>query len=402
MPLYAYKAIAENGTRFSGYRFASVTEEIYRTLKEEGLILTDCKETKPERFLPRINSKFPGQFFHSIPRFLLIDFCHHMAQLDEAGVHIEHALEDLALSSPHRGFRALLHCIHEDVKVGIPLSEALARHPAVFDRVFQKLIAASEQTGKYFPQFRHLEDHLRRLEIIGHQIQKAIRSPLILFGLMVILVMVVIDFIIPNMTALMTSVGMTDFPISTRILLTIAPGLVYLPLLFIVIAGVIGAAYRLPKTRYYLARLALSLPIYGSIALTHFWQAFSVMIGSGIDLLPSLSQAVQVIRNPYLREQLLMVSSKITAGASLSDAFSNEKKLFSPLMVRLLKLSEQTGRLKELIPQAASHHQTQTFRKVESMVSWLEPCLILSMGALMIWIVLAVIVPFYGLLGTFS
>jgi type II secretory pathway component PulF len=151
-----------------------------------------------------------------------------------------------------------------------------------------------------------------------------------------------------------------------------------------------------------LARLALSLPIYGSIALTHFWQAFSVMIGSGIDLLPSLSQAVQVIRNPYLREQLMTVSSEITAGASLSAAFSNEKNLFSPLMVRLLKLSEQTGRLKELIPQAASHHQTQTFRKIETMVSWLEPCLILSMGALMIWIVLAVIVPFYGLLGTLS
>lgn len=402
MPLYAYKAIAENGTRFAGYRFASTTDEIYRTLKEEGLILTSCQETKAERFLPRISSKYSGRFFHSIPRFLLIDFCHHMAQLDEAGVHIEHALEDLALSSHHRGFRALLHSIHEDVKVGIPLSEALARHPTIFDRVFQKLIAAAEQTGKFAPQFRHLENHLRRLEVIGHQIQKAIRSPLILFGLMVILILIVIDFIIPNMMALMTSVGMTELPISTRILLSIAPGLSYLPLVFIIAAGVICIAYRLPRARYYLARLAISLPVCGSIALTHFWQSFSVMIGAGIDLLPSLSQAVQVIRNPYLREQLLTVSSEITAGVSLSDAFSNEKNLFSPLMVRLLKLSEQTGRLKELIPQAASHHQTQTFRKVETMVSWLEPCLILGMGALMIWIVLGVIVPFYGLLGTIS
>jgi type IV pilus assembly protein PilC len=60
---------------------------------------------------------------------LLIDFCHHMAQLDEAGVRIDSALEDLALSTPHRGFRELLHMIHEDVQVGVPLSEALARHP---------------------------------------------------------------------------------------------------------------------------------------------------------------------------------------------------------------------------------------------------------------------------------
>ena len=68
-------------------------------------------------------------------------------------------------------------------------------------------------------------------------------------------------------------------------------------------------------------------------------------------------------------------------------------------MIRLLKLSEQTGRLKELIPEAATHHQTQTFRKVETMVSWLEPSLILIMGLLMLWIVLAVIVPFYGMIG---
>jgi type II secretory pathway component PulF len=126
------------------------------------------------------------------------------------------------------------------------------------------------------------------------------------------------------------------------------------------------------------------------------------MIGAGIDLLPSLSQAVQVVRNPYLRDQLTSISGQITAGAGLSDTFSQKRTLFSPLMVRLLKLSEQTGHLKELIPQAASHHQSQAFRKIETMVSWLEPSLILLMGGLMLWIVLAVIVPLYGILGNLS
>jgi type IV pilus assembly protein PilC len=402
MPLYAYKAIASNGTCHSGYRFANTTDDIYKSLKEEGLLLTDCQETKAERFLPRMSSKFSTGIFQGIPRILLIDFCHHMAQLDEAGVRIDNALEDLALSTPHRGFRTLLHMIHEDVQVGIPLSEALARHPKVFDRVFQKLIGAAEKTGTFAPQFRHLEEHLRRLETMGHQIQKAVRSPLILLGLMTVLILVVIDFVIPNMAALLASLGLKELPLSTRLLLHIAPFLAYIPLFILITGAIIAICYILPTSRYHLARCALSFPLYGPLALTHFWHVFGVMIGAGIDLLPSLSQAVQVVRNPYLRDQLTSISGQITAGAGLSDTFSQKRTLFSPLMVRLLKLSEQTGHLKELIPQAASHHQSQAFRKIETMVSWLEPSLILLMGGLMLWIVLAVIVPLYGILGNLS
>jgi type II secretory pathway component PulF len=402
MPLYAYKATASSGTRHSGYRFGATTNDIYNSLKDEGLTLTDCQESNAERFLPRVSSNFSTSIFHGIPRVLLIDFCHCMAQLDEVGVPIDNALEDLALSTPHRGFRTLLHLIHEDVQRGIPLSESFARYPYVFDRVFQKLIGAGEQTGSYAPQFRHLEEHLRRLDAMSHQIQKAVRSPLILLGLVIILILVVIDFVIPSMASLLMSLGLQELPLSTRLLLHIAPALAYIPLFILTICGSLAIAYSFPTSRYYLARYALSLPLYGPLALTHFWHAFGVMIGAGIDLLPSLAQSVQVIRNPYLRDQLTALSGEIAAGARLSDTFAQEKGLVSPLIVRFLKLSEQTGRLKELIPQAASHHQNQTFRKVETIVSWLEPTLILIMGGLMLWVVLAVIVPFYEILGNLS
>lgn len=399
MPLYAYKATSPNGTRHTGFRFGASPDDIYTSLKLEKLMLTDCKETKAERFLPRVSSRFSTLFFHGISRTLLIDFCHDMAQLDDARVPLHNALEDLALSSPHRGFRTLLQLIHEDVKMGIPLSESLARYPVVFDRVFQKLIAAAEQTGSYAQQFRHLESHLRRLESMNHQIQKAIRSPLILIGLLIALLLVVIDFVIPNMSSLLSSIGLKELPLSTRLLLGVSPILAYIPLGLFIIFLSLSLAYSFSTTRYYLAKFAARLPLYDQIALTQFWHAFSVMIGAGIDLLPSLAQSVQVIRNPYLRDHLTALSGEITAGAKLSDAFSQEKNLISPIVLRFIKLSEQTGHLKELIPQAASHHQSQTYRKMESLVSWLEPTLILLMGGIMVWIVMAIIIPFYGVIG---
>jgi len=402
MPLYAYKATSSQGIKHTGYRFATSTEAIYLSLKEEGLLLTDCEESREERFLPRLAGKLPGGIFQGIPRPLLIDFCHHMAQLDEAGVSIDIAIHDLALSISHRRFRTLLHMIHNDLQVGIPLSEALARHPHIFDRVFQKLISAAEQTGTFGPQFRHLENHLRYLETMGHQIHKAIRTPLILLGLMAILILVLVDFVLPNMATLLTSVGLKELPLSTHILLYIAPVLAYIPLVLFVLGSILVLSYLLPKTRYYLAQTVLKLPLYGSLALNHFWHVFAVMIGAGIELLPSLIQAVQVVKNPYLRDKLASLSSEITAGASLSETFSREAALVSPLMVRLLKLSEQTGRLRELIPQAAAHHHSRAFRQMETLVLWLEPSLILIMGGLMIWIVLAVIVPFYGMFGNLS
>jgi type IV pilus assembly protein PilC len=402
MPLYAYKATSSQGTKHSGYRFAASTEGIYLSLKEEGLLLTDCEESREERFLPRLAGKLSKGIFQGIPKLLLIDFCHHMAQLDEAGVPIDTAIYDLALSTSHGRFRTLLHIIHNDLQVGIPLSEALARHPKIFDRVFQKLMSAAEQTGTFAPQFRHLENHLRQLESMRHQIHKAIRTPLILLALMIILILVVIDFVLPNMATLLTSLGLKDLPLSTRILLYVAPILAYIPLVFLVSGSICILSYLIPATRYYLAQLALKIPLYGPLALNHFWHVFAVMIGSGIDLLPSLTQAIQVIKNPYLRDKFASLSSEITAGGSLSETFSRDTALVSPLMVRLLKLSEQTGRLRDLIPQAASHHHNQTFRQMETLVTWLEPSLILVMGALMLWIVLAVIVPFYGIFGNLS
>jgi len=399
MPLYAYKATTPLGAKYSGYRFGASMDDVYKSLKGEGLLLTDCKESSAERFLPRISSRFSTGLFFKIPRSLLIDFCHHMAQLDEAGVTIDVALHDLALSSSHRGFRSLLHLIHEDVRIGLPLSEALARHPKIFNRVFQNLISAAEQTGAFAPQFRHLENHLRHLETIGYQIRKAIRSPLILLGLMVILILVMADFVIPNMATLLSSLGLKELPLSTRLLVFMAPFLAWFPLLLLILGGSLALGWIFPVSRYFLARLALWIPFYASVSLTHFWHVFSVMVGAGIDLLPSLSQAIQVIHNPYLRDQLTSLSSQITAGAGLSETFSQETALVSPLMVRLLKLSEQTGRLRELIPQAASHHQNQTFRRVDTMLSWLEPTLVLLMGGLLLWIVLAVIFPFYETFG---
>lgn len=402
MPLYAYKATTPLGTRYSGYRFGPSTNDVYQSLKEEGLLLTDCKESHPERFLPRMSSRFSASIFSRIPRTLLIDFCHHMAQLDEAGVTIDIALHDLALSTSHRKFRTLLHIIHEDVRMGIPLSEALARHPKIFDRVFQNLISAAEQTGAFAPQFRHLEIHLRHLETMERQIRKAIRSPLILLGLMVVLVSVMIDFVVPNMSMLLSSLGLKELPLATRLLIHATPVLAWFPLVLFILGGCVALGCVFPVSRYYLARFALMLPLYGSVSLTHFWHVFSVMVGAGIDLLPSLSQAVQVIQNPYLRDQLTSLSSQITAGAGLSETFSREAALVSPLMVRLLRLSEQTGRLRELLPQAASHHQNQTFRQLETILSWLEPTLVLIMGGFLLWIVLAVLVPFYETFGNLT
>ncbi|MBM3468809.1 MAG: type II secretion system F family protein [Alphaproteobacteria bacterium] len=402
MPLYAYKAVTSHGTHQSGYRFALSINDIYTSLKGEGLLLTDCQVSNEERFLPRITNKFSKRIFTSIPQSQLIDFCHHMAQLDDAGVPIDIALQDLASSTSHQKFRGLLYSIHHDVNVGIPLSESLARHPDIFDRVFQKLINTAEQTGSYAPQFRHLESHLRHHEIMQHQIYKAIRAPLILSGLMTILILVIIDFVIPGMTTLLTSLGLNELPLSTRLLLQIAPVLAYFPLLLLLMGISLGIGYLNPSLRYYLSWAALRIPLYKRLALNQFWHVFGVMIGAGIDLIPSFAQAIQVVRNPYLRDHLTTLSGEIKAGAGLSEIFSGEETLVSPLMIRFLKLSEQTGHLRQLIPQAAGHYQNQTFRQIEALVSWLEPSLIIITGSLMLWVIVSVIVPFYETIGTLS
>ena len=394
MPLYAYKAVSVQGVNQSGYRFAPTIDIIYKSLQSEGFYLTSCRESRENSFLPLLRGR-------KIPRSLLIEFCHHIAQLDSAGIPIDSAIHDLAQSVSHRRFRNILYTIYNDLQMGMPLSQALGKNPQVFDPVFQKLIQAAEETGHFAPQFRHLEKSLRWQESMTHQIRKSVRSPLVLLGLMGILMMVMIELVIPNMTTLLQSLGLKELPLSTQLLIQMTKALGYIvPGLFILgAAGAIAALF--PPLRYLFARFVATLPQYAPLALTQFWHVFSVMIDAGIDLIPALNQAIQVVQNPYLQDQLRLIPAQIGDGISLSEAFQSTK-LTSPVIIRLLKVSEQTGKLRDLIPQASTYHQTQTFRMVETSLSWLEPSLLLIMGAFMLWIVIATILPFYDILGNLS
>ena len=402
MPLYAYKATTAKGIQQTGYRYARDQNDLYASLKMEGSLLTDCEESSLETVLPGISKNRTRGFIPKTPRNLLIDFCHNMAQLDQAGVPLSTALQDLALSATHRRFRVILYHLHADLQMGIPLSEALGAYPKAFDEVFQALIRTAEQTGDFAAQFRHLETLLRQREAVAHQLQKSLRSPLILLCLLVALVSVMVEMVIPNMASLLSSLGLKELPFSTKLLIWTANILAYVP--FLVIGGglLLAVASAVPALRFHAARLALCLPFYKSMALSHFWHVFGVMVSAGVELMPSLSQAAQTVSNPYLRKQLVLLSDKIREGAGLSEAFKeNGQKAFSisPLMMRFLKLSEQTGNLRTLLPQAAEQHRTLTWRQMETAFSWIEPCLILIMGGFMLWVVLAIIVPFYSILG---
>jgi type IV pilus assembly protein PilC len=394
MPLYAYKAVSAQGVNQSGYRFAPTIDVIYKSLQSEGLYLTSCRESKENSFLPSLWNK-------KIPRPLLIEFCHHIAQLVSAGIPIDSAIHDLAPSVTHRRFRNVLYRIYDDLQMGTPLSQSLGKYPQIFDPVFQKLIQAAEETGHFAPQFRHLEKSLRWQESMNHQIRKSVRSPLILLGLMGILMIVMFELVIPNMTLLLQTLGLKEFPLPTQLLIQMTKALKYaIPGLLIL--GVGGMAVTLfPPFRYLFARFSATLPQYTPLALTQFWHVFSVMIDAGIDLIPSLNQAIQAVQNPYLQDQLRLIPAQIGEGVSLSEAFQSTK-LASPVIVRLLKVSEQTGKLRDLISQASTYHQTQTFRMVETSLSWLEPSLLFIMGAFMLWIVAATILPFYDIIGNLS
>lgn len=402
MPLYAYKAANAKGIFYSGYRYALNKNELYASLKAENLLITSCEESNP--LSPSENTKKRSiTRSKDISLKLLIDFCQHMAQLDEAGVPLDIALEDLAMSSTHQKFRITLHHLHNDICSGISLSQAMAKHPNIFDSVFQILINTAECTGAFAPQFKHLESHLRRQDIMSYQLRKSLRTPFILLFLLIALVGVMVELIIPNMSALLVSLGIKELPLSTRLLLQVTKILFWLPLIAIGTGIIFAIGYFfLPASRYQISRLMLYVPFYKPLILSHFWHVFAVMTEAGIDLIPSLTQAIQIVNNIYLRNQLTTLTNTIIEGTGLSQAFEESKHkelLISPFILRLLKLSEQTGNLRKLIPKAAAQYHHQIYRQMETSIAWLEPALILLMGGVMIWVVLAVMFPFYSFLG---
>ncbi|MSQ56670.1 MAG: type II secretion system protein GspF [Limnohabitans sp.] len=400
MPAYSFEALTTQGETRTGVIDADSPRSARSILRTQSLVplhvhLVGQKTTSP---LNRVIWK--KRIFSQTD---LVVWTRQLASLVGAGLPLERSLTALSEESASTQQRDLLAGLRAEVNAGSPLAQALAQHPQEFDELYVSVIASGEQSGRIAQVLDQLADDLEAQHQMRNKLTAAMLYPAIVSAVAFLIVMFLLTYVVPQVASVFTS-GNRSLPLLTIVMLAISRFVqntwMYGLLIAIVGAWVLRMALQQELFRQRFDAAWLQLPLLGKLSLGYnaarFSSTLALLVGAGVPMLRALQSAAQTLSNHALRADAMLAIDLVREGAPLASALSQNKRLPS-LLSMFARLGEQTGRLPEMLRHAANHLSNEVQRRAMQLVTWLEPLLIVAMGAVVLLIVLAVMMPIIDL-----
>ncbi len=396
MGMVAYRAVAADGRISRGTMPAISARELEARLRNAGMELLRAHPVRAS-----------NPFARGVPRKELINFCFHMEQTLGAGLMVTDSLQDLVDGVSHGGFRETLLVVLQAVREGSNLSDALEAFPDIFDEVFIGLVRSGEASGRQAEVFAKLAASLRWQDELSAQVAKLLTYPAFTTLVLAGVVVFVLVYLVPQLAGFIRSMSEGGLPLQTRLLLG-ASGLLVSYWWVLLVAPVAVAplawlALRLggEPLRLRLDGLAYRVPLFGpilrKIALARFASLFGMLYEAGVPILHAIDVGRQAAGNRVLSRAIGVARDRIEQGSSVGDAFA-EARLFPSLMIRMLRIGESTGGIDTALRNAAYFYNREVQESIARVQGLVEPLLTLAMGAVLGWLMLAVLGPMYDLL----
>lgn len=385
--------------------------DLYNQLQAAGLELVDCS--------PISKKAMGGKFFRAKKVKIrdLIQFFIHMEQMQSAGVPLLEALADIRDTTENHRLRDIMSEIHRDVSDGASLSESMAKHPKVFTNIYISLIKAGEDTGDLTSSYKQIEKYLRWVDEMQSKVRKATRYPMIVTAVVLLTVVVMMGYVVPQIVSFLNNQKI-ELPIYTIALIKTSnffanplfhifglpvPGGLVVLLLPVLIFMTIKILKKLSdEWAYRIDLMMLNLPVMGvlirKITIARYAQTFGALFASGIDVVNSLRAARNTVNNKAMLEALEAVEGYVQAGSPLSEAFNNSGE-FPSLVVRMLKVGEESGKLTPVLEQVSEFYTKDVDEAVQGLIAGIEPALTGVLGGMILWIAAGVFGPIYGSFG---
>jgi type IV pilus assembly protein PilC len=340
-----------------------------------------------------------------VPRRELINFCFHIEQLTRAGVPILEGLTDLRDSLLNPRFREVIAGMIESIEGGRTLSQAMTEHPKVFNKVFCSLVLAGENTGNLPEVLKSLNDSLKWEDELASHTKKLLMYPAFVGTVVLGVTMFLMVYLVPQMAGFFKNMGQT-LPTQTKVL--IATSAIVKEYWYLVLGLPIAAAIGLkvmvdanPAVRYRFDEMKLNLPVLGpilrKIILSRFASVFAMMYSSGIAIIDSIRATEDVVGNVVIQGGLKRAGQLIAEGQNVTVAFQNIG-LFPPLVIRMLRVGENTGALDTALLNVAYFYNRDVKESIEKLQTMVEPAMTLVLGAILGWVMLAVLGPIYDVI----
>lgn len=333
----------------------------------------------------------------------LIQLFMHLDQMQGAGIPMLEALGDIRDTTENTNLRDMMADVHRDVSEGSSLSEALANHPKIFTNLYISLVKAGEDTGDLSHSYRQLVRYLKWVDDMQTKIRKATRYPMILMAVVVMTITVMMGFVVPQIVGFIQNLGQ-ELPFYTTALMATseffqaywwlvfsAPVAMYIAYKFMR-KGSDNFAYRMDAM---FIQFPIAGPLIRKISIARYAQTFSALFSAGIDVLGCLRSSQNTVSNLALLEALGAVQAQVETGSPLSAAL-NASGEFPSMVIRMVKIGEETGNLTVVLDQVSEFYTRDVDEAVQGLITMIEPMLTLILGVMILWIAVAVFGPIYG------
>ena len=397
MPAYTYEAISAEGRSRQGVIDAESERAARHLLRQQALIPIKLQAVSVSK--TAIKGDIVLWQARVFSRTDMVVWTRQLASLVTAGLPLERTLSALSEEADTPAKRDLLAQVRSEVNAGAPLAQALAMHPREFDALYVAVIGSGEQSGRLSQVLLQLAEDLEAAHQMRAKLLAASLYPAIVSGVALLIVVFLLAYVVPQVAQVFTSTQ-RSLPWLTVVMLALSSWVQAL-WLWLLVAGVMGflllkLALRQAEFREQFDAAWLRLPLLGRLSLGYnaarFAGTLALLVGAGVPMLKALQTAAQTLSNTALRANAMQAIELVREGAPLASALSQNKRL-PGLLSMFARLGEQTGQLPQMLQHAAKHLSDEVQRRAMHLATILEPLLIVTMGAVVMLIVLAVMLP---------
>lgn len=412
MPTFAFTAKDKTGQQVEQTQEAASKEALIKSLRDQGLYPTSVKEQKSSAVAKKASQKsFNLSFGKRVGLKDLAIFCRQFATMINAGVSLVRCLDVLEQQTSNVGLKEIIRDIQTEVEGGATLSKSMAKFPKVFSELSVGLVRAGEVGGVLDETLERLAQFMEKDLELRQKIKSAMTYPIMVLIVAVGIVSFLVMFILPKFMELFLELGMeeSDFPAPTKLLMDLSHFMLdrwYIMIAMIVGAWVaIGRIKRTKTGKRLWDTLMLKIPVFGplnhKIAVARFARTLSTLLSSGVPILQAMETVAGTVANDVISDAILLSRASIREGDTIADPLT-ESKMFPPMVVQMITIGEETGQLDMMLEKVAVFYEREVDTAVESLTAAIEPVMIVVLGFIVGFIVIAMFLPLIGVIENLS
>jgi type IV pilus assembly protein PilC len=394
---YVFKAIDLVGVQSKGELDADSKQAVNDQLKSRGLIVLDIAEKRGSKEI-----KLP--WANRVKSADLTIMTRQLSTMVSSGMTILRALYVLEAQTESDALKETLVVVRKDVEAGLPLSDALERHPKVFDPLFVAMTRAGETGGVLDSALIRVADQLEKAEALRRQVKSAMTYPTVIITFAMVVVLALVTFLVPVFAGIFKEFG-GELPLITRV--TVGASDFVKGFWYLIIVGTAGSIFgfrkfkKSPRGREILQRAMLKAPmkigdIVQKVALARWSRTFSALITAGVPLLAALDIVGKTAGNVVVEQAMDKVVESVKSGGTIAGPLK-ESPVFPSMVGHMVGVGEETGALDAMLSKIADFYEDQVAAAVKSLTAIIEPIMIIVVGAIVGFIVIAMYMPMFSL-----